>query len=99
VIQTDLSERLGLVGYRNQGRSDAVPHITVDTNVCSKCPHHGTLHTCPARCYTLDADGQVKFEFEDCIECGTCLYVCDQGAVTWKYPDPERGRGVNWALG
>lgn len=95
-----LSERLGLVAYRNQGRSSARAHIEVDTKICNGgCPHRCTTYVCPANCYTLDEANLVHFQFEDCIECGTCLYACDQGAVTWRFPDPEEGRGVNWSLG
>jgi len=95
-----LTDRLALVAYRNQSRNDAVPHIVVDTGICnSSCPHRGTTYACPAKCYFLDEKGIVQFQFEDCIECGTCLFVCDQGAVEWRYPDPEKGRGVNWSLG
>ena len=95
-----LTEQLALVSYRNQARSDAMPHIVVNTTICNtSCPHRGTTYACPARCYYHDENGTVQFQFEDCIECGTCLFVCDQGAVDWHYPDPERGRGVNWSLG
>lgn len=95
-----LPERLGLVNYRNQGRSEAKAHIEVETAICnSVCPHHCTTYVCPANCYTKDEDGRVHFQFEDCIECGACLHACDQGAVTWRYPDPENGRGVTWHLG
>jgi ferredoxin like protein len=95
-----ISERLGKVAYRNQARSDSAPHILVDTGICnSVCPHKCTTYVCPANCYTLDEEGSVHFQFEDCIECGTCLYACDQGAVTWRYPDPESGRGVNYNFG
>ncbi|MEX1054743.1 MAG: 4Fe-4S binding protein [Rhodothermales bacterium] len=95
-----ISDRLGLVAYRNQGRREARPHILVDTNVCNTvCPHKCTTYVCPAECYKFDDRGQVIFQFEDCIECGSCMYACDQGAVTWKYPDPEEGRGVTWNFG
>ena len=67
-----LAERLGRVAYRNQGRSEAEPHIVVDTAICnSVCPHKCTTYVCPANCYTLDEMQQVHFQFEDCIECGT----------------------------
>ncbi|MDZ7692636.1 MAG: hypothetical protein U5K69_16160 [Balneolaceae bacterium] len=36
---------------------------------------------------------------EDCIECGTCMYACDQERSSWNYPDPEEGRGVTWNYG
>ena len=95
-----IAQRLGLVNYRNQGKSDAAPHIEVDTDICnSKCPHLCTTYVCPANCYTVDEEGKVYFQFEDCIECGTCMYACDQGAVSWHYPQPETGRGVNWNFG
>lgn len=98
--QLSLAERLGLVAYRNQGRSEAKPHILVKTDICnSVCPHHCTTYVCPAECYKYDEGGRVFFQFEDCIECGTCMYACDQGAVTWSYPDPEDGRGVTWNFG
>jgi ferredoxin like protein len=54
---------------------------------------------CPADCYKIDENGEVYFQVEDCIECGTCLYACDQGAVSWEYLDPEEGRGVAWNYG
>ena len=95
-----VADRLGLANYRNQGRTDARAHIEVDTDICNTtCPHKCTTRVCPAKCYTLDESGNVHFQFEDCIECGTCLYACDQGAVTWRFPHPEEGRGVNWSLG
>ena len=88
------------IAERLQGRSDARAHITVETSICnSTCPHQCTTYVCPANCYTVDDQDTVHFQFEDCIECGTCLYACDQGAVTWRFPDPESGRGVNWSFG
>jgi ferredoxin like protein len=95
-----IAERLGLVSYVNQGISEAKPHILVETDICnSVCDHKCTTYVCPANCYTLDEVGKVHFQFEDCIECGTCMYACDKGAVEWHYPDPESGRGVKWNFG
>lgn len=94
-----LTERLGLVSYRNQSITDFKPHIIVDTDICNTiCPHKCTTWICPAYCYTLEK-GIVRFQVEDCIECGSCMYACDQGAVTWNYPEPEIGRGVTWNFG
>ncbi len=95
-----IAERLGMVNYLNQGKTEAKPHILVDTDICNtECGHKATTRVCPANCYTLDEVGKVHFQFEDCIECGTCMYACDKGAVTWEYPDPEIGRGVKWNFG
>ena len=82
-----IAERLGTVAYRNQGRSQAKAHIEVDTAICnSRCPHKCTTYVCPANCYTLDEEGQVHFQFEDCIECGACAAECPVEAI---YPDDE----------
>jgi len=98
--QLTISERLGLVRYRNQSKTKAKAHIEVKTDICNTaCQHKCTTLVCPANCYTLDEMQQVHFQFEDCIECGTCMYACDQGAVKWNYPDPEIGRGIDWNFG
>ena len=95
-----LAERLGLVGYRNQSRSEIKPHIVVDTDICkSTCPHKCTTWVCPANCDTMGEDQKMHFQVEDLMESGTCMYACDKGAVDWKLTDPEMGRGVNWNLG
>jgi ferredoxin like protein len=31
-----------------------------------------------------------------CLECGTCLLVCDKGALDWNYP--KGGFGVRFRL-
>lgn len=95
-----ISERLAKVAYRNQSRTSAQPHIEVNTSICNTdCRHRCTTYICPAKCYTVDEQNRVHFQFEDCIECGACMYACDRGAVRWQYPDPANGRGVNWILG
>jgi ferredoxin like protein len=95
-----IAERLGKVNYLNQGKTEAKAHIKVNTDICNtECGHKATTRVCPANCYTLDEVGKVHFQFEDCIECGTCMYACDKGAVSWEYPDPEIGRGVKWNFG
>ena len=73
------------------------PHILVDTEIFdTKCPHQCSTFVCPAKCYEI-RDGKMLFQYEDCIECGTCLYACDQGAVSWGYP--ESGHGVTFPMG
>ena len=73
------------------------PHIVVDTNICNGgCPHKCTTYVCPALCYTVSED-KVHFQYEDCIECGTCMHACDQGAVSWNFP--ASGHGVTFGLG
>lgn len=73
------------------------PHIVVNEEICNtSCPHKATTYVCPAVCFEL-IDGKMRFQYEDCIECGTCLHACDQGAVSWNFPDS--GHGVSFRLG
>jgi len=38
----------------------------------------------------------VEFAYEACLECGTCLFICDREAVDWHYP--PGGYGVRFRL-
>jgi ferredoxin like protein len=73
-------------------------HIVVDYEICKKCPHQNCVWGCPVQCYTaVDLEQQIVFQYEDCIECGTCFIMCDQGSVKWNYP---RGTfGVKYRYG
>lgn len=64
---------------------DKDPHITINSEICSKCPHRLCTYTCPVDNYKV-VEGKVVFSWEGCLECGTCRVICDQGAVNWNYP-------------
>ena len=89
----DIKEKLGTIKY---DVDKEYPHITVDDAICAKCPHHFCIMACPAQCYTLQ-NGKLLFNYEDCVECGTCSVACDQGSVTWHYP--KAGKGVVYKQG
>jgi ferredoxin like protein len=38
----------------------------------------------------------VEFAYEACLECGTCLLLCDREALDWQYP--HGGYGVRFRL-
>jgi ferredoxin like protein len=75
---------------------DEKAHIQIKPEICRKCPHKACTHTCPVANYTLEGD-EVVFSWEGCLECGTCKLVCDQGSVTWDYP--QGGCGILYRLG
>jgi ferredoxin like protein len=92
-MSTNVKDRLATL----KTQISKTPHIKVDTDICDQgCPHQCTTFVCPARCYEI-VDQKMRFQYEDCIECGTCFYACDQGAVKWNYP--ESGHGVSFKLG
>jgi ferredoxin like protein len=76
---------------------DSEPHITVNRDVCKGCSHRACTYTCPAKCYIWNSERErVDFAYEACLECGTCLIVCDKGALDWHYP--RGGFGVRYRV-
>ena len=76
---------------------DQEPHIKVNREVCQACTHRACTFTCPARCYEWnEGKGRIDFAYEACLECGTCLLVCDKGALDWNFP--RGGYGVQFRV-
>lgn len=77
----------------NRYRVGREAHILVNYNKCGNCPHQACLTACPAQCYLILPNNNVVFNYEGCLECGTCYVICDQGALKWNYP--KGGFGVS----
>jgi ferredoxin like protein len=78
-------------------RIDREAHIILNRDVCRPCEHRACLFVCPAACYQWnDNSSRIDFAYEACLECGTCLIVCDKGALKWNYP--KGGYGVRFRL-
>jgi ferredoxin like protein len=90
VVTDELFE---LVSYRIHPE----PHIRLNPDNCSGCAHRACTYSCPARCYTYsEGRERVDFAYEACLECGTCLLVCERDALDWHYP--RGGYGVRFRL-
>jgi len=72
-------------------------HLQVNQELCRKCENRCCLWVCPAGVYTLNEQGEIRVEFEACLECGTCLVVCQRNAIQWSYP--KGGAGVQYRYG
>jgi ferredoxin like protein len=78
-----VDELFDLTSYRVHSE----PHIRLDRERCRPCSHRACTFACPARCFEWSqARGRVEFAYETCLECGTCLAICDKGALDWHYP-------------
>jgi ferredoxin like protein len=94
--QLSLQEKLG----RNVFKIDhALPHIVIDHEICqSQCKTKPCLYVCPANLYTYKQEkDEVFVDYEGCLECGTCLIICQDEALTWHYP--RAGFGVQYRFG
>jgi ferredoxin like protein len=85
-----VTERLATVHFT----VDDTPHIVVDGQRCRESGPHPCLNFCPARCFTPDGQGGIAYYYVGCLECGTCLLLCNRQAVQWSYP--RGGCGVSY---
>lgn len=77
---------------------EGTPHIEVHQDVVRRTGAAPLLvRICPAHVYTEEPDGSVGFTAAACLECGTCLAVAPEGALTWHYP--RGGFGVAYRQG
>ena len=88
-----IEERLALTKFEIHGK----PHITVDEEKCETCSEKPCVVACPAGLYTVDENGKLRFNYEGCLECGTCRLICPYNAVKWEYP--PGGFGVWYKFG
>ena len=67
-------------------------HIVIDKAVCAQCAEKPCLYICPAVLYLLDKNGEIRFDYAGCLECGTCRVMCpNKGIVKWGYPSGTFG--------
>ena len=90
VKKLSIEERLGL----NKYVIDKEPHIKVKYEICKTCMEKICVYVCPAGLYVVDEQGQLHFNYEGCLECGTCRIACPHGAVEWNYP--KGGKGIHY---
>jgi ferredoxin like protein len=77
---------------------DKEAHIIVKKELCRECTKRPCLTICPAENYQWNEKGnELIFNYEGCLECGTCKLICPLDAITWSYP--KRGCGVKYRYG
>jgi ferredoxin like protein len=81
-----LEDKLALV----KTKKDTVSHITVDLDKCVVCKNKVCLFICPAKTYE-EIDGKLVVNYENCLECGTCRIVCEDGVIQWENPRGKFG--------
>jgi ferredoxin like protein len=80
-MKTKIETKLGTLRYN----IDKEAHIKVNFETCKECDGKPCISGCPAQCFEL-VNNEVKFQYEDCIECGTCKILCKKEAIDWNYP-------------
>lgn len=76
---------------------DTESHIVLNKDICRACRQKECLLACPAKCYTYsESADRMDVVYENCLECGTCLLICEKKAVKWSYP--RGGFGVYYRM-
>ncbi len=83
----NISERLSKNVYFVSGES----HIKLDQIALKGAAGDLLVKICPAGVYVREASGEMSAGYAACLECGTCLAMCDNG-LKWHYP--KGGDGV-----
>ncbi|MDD3846181.1 MAG: 4Fe-4S dicluster domain-containing protein [Syntrophorhabdaceae bacterium] len=84
-----IDEKLALDAFK----TDRESHILINHDICrSKCTARYCLTICPGHLYTFnEEDDEIVVEYAGCLECGTCMIACREGAIQWNYPKGECG--------
>jgi ferredoxin like protein len=76
----------------NAMKNDRESHIAIDQERCARCTARVCIAVCPGRLYSLNEEtGEMVVEYAGCLECGTCMIACTNGAITWDYPGGDFG--------
>lgn len=84
-----IDEKLAL----NAFKTDQESHIKIDQGICrSQCKTRYCISVCPAHLYEYNAENdEMTVEYAGCLECGTCMVACHEGAIEWYYPKGDFG--------
>lgn len=84
-----IDEKLALDAFK----TDRESHILIDHDICrSKCTARPCLTICPGHLYAFnEEEKEITVEYAGCLECGTCLIACTEGAIKWSYPKGDFG--------
>ena len=92
---------LGTVNQRlakNVFHTDDNPHIEINQELLRRSASaQRIINICPARVYSMEANGEVRAEHAACLECGACLAVATPGSLRWVYP--QGGMGIEYREG
>ncbi len=68
--------------------------IRVDADKCTGCAN--CVNVCLGACWKLEGKKAVVRTLDTCMECASCWYVCDPGAVIFSWPKGGTGYRSNY---
>ncbi|MDR1067890.1 MAG: ferredoxin family protein [Clostridiales Family XIII bacterium] len=90
----NIDDKLGLdVFYTDENN----PHIEIDEDYDVQRDIDKLIMACPAGLYAQE-DGKITFNYEGCLECGTCR-VLSGGKIITSWNHPRGSKGVEYREG
>jgi NAD-dependent dihydropyrimidine dehydrogenase PreA subunit len=68
--------------------------IRIDEERCTGCGN--CIKVCLAECFEFVERRAKIRSLELCMECGSCWYVCSDGAIYFSWPKGGTGFKTNW---
>ncbi len=84
-MMASTSERFPGVGWTKS----PVDFIRIDREKCSGCGD--CIRVCLAGCFVVEKKIARVRSLDECMECGSCWYICDREAIVFSWPKGGTG--------
>lgn len=86
------------LGHNRFHADDNYAHIELNKECKDREVIEKVILACPAQLYSMEEDGKIRFNYEGCLECGTCRVLAG-GTLLSKWNHPMGGMGVEFRMG
>lgn len=94
-MAVSIDDKLGLLRFNVDHHES---HIEINKQFSDQREMDRLIMACPAKLYDRADDGSLTFNYEGCLECGTCRVLSGgKGITSWKHP--QGGMGVTFRKG
>lgn len=91
----NVDEKLGLDKFYVDEEN---AHIVLKKGDIDRNEFHKLVLACPANCYKEDENGEFRFDYAGCVECGTCRVLCGK-TILQKWEFPQGTMGIEYRYG
>ena len=85
----NIEEKLGLDKFFVDEEN---AHIILKKDQIDRNEFRKLVLACPAGLYIEEENGDIRFDYAGCLECGTCRVLCGSTILEkWEYPEGSMG--------
>ncbi|TFF97898.1 MAG: ferredoxin family protein [Promethearchaeota archaeon] len=74
-----------------EGRGE---YIKINHNKCTGCAY--CVNVCLAGCFKITKKKAEIVNLDECMECGSCWYICPEEAIQFFWPKGGTGYKSDW---